>query len=201
MSDAASLAAWAASGAMALTGRPDGPPLGPPRPLVPGLLAVAERIADDSGRLGRAVQLDPLALLGERAALRGLRRGGTVSCGGHTRLLPAADGWLAVSLARPEDIELLPAWLQCAVDDPWATVALELSTREVGPVVERARVLGLPVAAVGADGSTVEPVRRVEAGSAPPCASLADLTVVDLSALWAGPLSASLLQLAGATVV
>jgi hypothetical protein len=182
---------------MALTGRPGAPPLGPPRPLVPGLAAVADAIATDSG-----VRLDPLALLGERAALRGFRRAGDTSCGGHTRLLRTADGWLAVSLARPDDLDLVPAWLELAapVADPWPALATELSTRDTAAVVARGRLLGLPVAALGADGDR-EPVARAQLGEAPPCDTFAGLTIVDLSSLWAGPLAAGLLQQAGATVV
>ena len=91
---------WATSGAMALTGTP-AQPLGPPDGLV-----------DRVDRLARSFPgLDALALLGERAALMGLWRRGTTSCGGSCRLLPAADGWLAVSLPRAEDRDLVPAWL------------------------------------------------------------------------------------------
>ena len=94
-------AAWIRSGAAALTGRPDGPGLVPPAP-------VLGRIA----RLGEAAGADPWATLTERAAVAGLRRQGAVSCGGGTRLLRAADGWLAASLVRPEDVDAVAAWLE-----------------------------------------------------------------------------------------
>ena len=201
-SDTDVVAAWAASGAMALTGRPDGPPLGPPARLVPGLRDAADAIAADSAGIGRPVALDPLALLGERAALRGLRSGGDVSCGGNARLLRTTDDWVAVSLARSDDIDLVPAWLELPGPpaDPWAAVASGLSTLDAETAVERGRLLGLPVARLGEvrDDSPV-PVQRV--GESGPCASTESVTVVDLSALWAGPLCASVLQLAGARVV
>ena len=80
---------WAKSGAMALTGLPH-EALGPPAGLVEGV-----------ERLGRSFPgLDTLALLGERAALMGLWRRGATSCGGSCRLLPSADGFMAVSLPR-----------------------------------------------------------------------------------------------------
>ncbi|MEZ0077141.1 hypothetical protein [Planotetraspora sp. GP83] len=43
-----------------------------------------------------------------------------MSAGGACRLLPSADGWAAVSCARPDDAALLGA-LGCADvgDDPW----------------------------------------------------------------------------------
>jgi hypothetical protein len=93
---------------MSLTGWPGRPALGPPRALVPGLLATASALRRRSRQLGREVDVDPVALLGERAALSGLTRNGQVSCGRATRLLRAADGWLAVTLARPDDLASIP---------------------------------------------------------------------------------------------
>ena len=94
------------------TGGPDGPGLGPPEPLVGRLTAWSAIVASDAAALGRPVDVDPLGLLVERAAIAGLRRQGTTSCGGATRLLPTADGWVAVALARPHDLEAVPAWLE-----------------------------------------------------------------------------------------
>ncbi len=111
---------WANSGAMALTGLPD-EPLGPPAGLVEGV-----------ERLGRSFPgLDTLALLGERAALMGLWRRGGTSCGGSCRLLPCADGFMAVSLPRDEDMEMVPAWLELdtapsSVPASWSAVATAL---------------------------------------------------------------------------
>lgn len=190
---------------MALTGRADGPPLGPPQLLVPRLAELGRQISADSAVLGRPVELDPLALLGERAAGRGLRRAGAVSCGGHSRLLRAADGWYAVSLARPEDTALVPAWLALREPpaDPWRVIERRGSTRDRAELVDRARRLGLPAAVLPdpGRGRTLLPVRTRRVADAPPVRSLADLTVVDLSALWAGPLAASILDLAGARVI
>lgn len=57
--------------------------------------------------------LAPLGLdarvLGERAALLGLHRRCRTSPGGATRLIQASDGWVALSLARSDDVDLLPA--------------------------------------------------------------------------------------------
>ena len=86
---------------MALTGLPEAP-LGPPERLVDGVEALARPFGG----------LDALALLGERAAHMGLWRRGTTSCGGSCRLLPSRDGYLAVSLARDDDFEAVPAWLE-----------------------------------------------------------------------------------------
>src|SRR5205085_3105186 len=103
------------SGSMTLTGVPDGAPA-----LAPGHLAAAARGATAAfTALAGAACADPLdgaALLGERAAVLGLTRGGTTSAGGHCRLVRARDGWVAVNLPRADDLAAVPAWLQRACD-------------------------------------------------------------------------------------
>ncbi|MBN2622663.1 MAG: CoA transferase [Acidimicrobiales bacterium] len=206
--------AWAASGAMWLTGPSGSPPLGPPAGMVTELRAVADVLHRHARALGTGITIDPLALLGERAAIAGLSRRGTTSCGGATRLFPARDGWMALTLARPDDVELVPAWLETdVVDDVWATVTRVAAARPSALLVERARLLGLPAAALPASPGEPPrapgplaplPVRAIPvagpAAAAPPSA-LADLLVVDLSSLWAGPLCGGLLAEAGARVV
>ena len=101
-------------GLNALTGRADGPAQLCPAPLAAcadGVLA-ALRALSDSAALR---VLDGAALLGERAASFAHTRAGAVSAGGSCRLLPAADGWLAINLARPSDWDLVPAWLDIDV--------------------------------------------------------------------------------------
>jgi hypothetical protein len=185
--------AWARSGCMALTGRVNGPPLGPPAALVPGVEAVCESIERRAG-----ISVDGLALLAERAAMAGFNRGGDWSCGRATRLLPAADNWVAVSLPRPSDVGDLPAWLEMRIDDedPWTSVEKAVWGRPAGELVERAGVFGLPVAALGSDA---QPVRVPSAPPAP--VSVDDVLIVDFSSLWAGPLCTRLLRDAGARVV
>lgn len=149
-----------------------------------------------------------LALLGERAALAGLQRQGDRSCGGATRLLRAGDGWLALSLARPSDVELLAAWLdepRSWGDDPWPDIAAAVAERTSAHLVEKGSILGLPVAALppavdarrGPDDLPVTATRFGEAAPVP----ASGLFVVDLSSLWAGPLCAQLVGFAGARVV
>jgi hypothetical protein len=195
--------AWAASGAMALSGRAEAPPLGPPQRLVGGVLAAGATITARTTALGEPIDLDWLALLGERAAHAGLQRHGAVSCGQATRLLPVADGWVAVCLARPDDVDLVPAWL--GVDppsgDPWPAVSGGLLERSGQEVVAQASLLGLPVGLLGERAVLGAGVQATELGAAAPVASLGDVLVVDLSALWAGPLCSSLLGLGGARVV
>jgi hypothetical protein len=197
---------WAASGAMALTGRRDGPPLLPPGQAASatrGALLATELLARSAGF---DVRLPGVELLGERAAAAGLRRDAPRSAGGAFRVLPAADGWLGVNLARPSDVELVPALL--AQPDP--VLDAVVATRPAAELAERARLLGLPVVAVGG-GSDAQLAARGQvpevrplvltgrAGQRP--ARLAGALVVDLSSLWAGPLCGHLLTLAGARVV
>jgi hypothetical protein len=191
---------------MALSGRPGAPPLGPPTRLVDGVLTVGERLAAASAEVGERVELDWLALLGERAALSGLQRRGTTSCGGATRLLPTADGWLAVSLARADDHDLLPAWVGVVPtaprEVPWTAVAAAVAARPTAALLDGAALLGLPAGGLGewvdrGDGG----VRTTEVASGPPTPALAAVRVLDLTGLWAGPLCTSLLARAGASVV
>jgi crotonobetainyl-CoA:carnitine CoA-transferase CaiB-like acyl-CoA transferase len=178
---------------MALTGPPE-EPLGPPESLVDGVEELARPFPD----------LDALALLGERAVHMGLWRRGATSCGGSCRLLRSTEGFVAVSLARDDDFEVVPAWLE--LDDApssapaaWSAVADAVARRDTDELLARAALLGLPVARVGE--ATGRPgVVRVPLGTAP-ARELADLVVVDLSALWAGPLCGDLLAAAGASVI
>jgi len=198
--------AWARSGAMALTGLAAGPPRAAPAPAAAAMARAAQDLVASAARRGVRLALDGPALLGERAALAGLARRGRTAPGGATRLLRAADGWLALTLARADDVAALPAWLElapgsCAARDPWAVAAAALAERAAADAVARARLIGLPAAVAAPPPSAPPPPVRVaargprgERGAAPPL-------VVDLSSLWAGPLCAQLLGLAGARVV
>ncbi len=194
-------AAWARSGVQELTGWPDGPALLPDVPLpscMDGAFDVLRALAPGAGLRG----IDGAGLLGERAAIAGLRRRGRISPGGSCRLLEASDGWLAVNLPRPDDLRALPAWLGVDVgEDPWRVVAGALASWPAGEAADRARLLGLAVAPTR-PGSAVAPAwRRVDdRGPEGPPASRAP-RVVDLSSLWAGPLCGRLLRACGATVV
>ena len=190
---------WAASGAMALTGQSAGPPLLPPSSLVPAVVAMGEEMAAITEELGQTVEVDVLALLAERAALAGVTRQGRRSCGGATELWRAADGWVAVSLPRPEDVELLPAWL--GVDAPEEARAIVVA-RPAADVVTAGAELGLAVARMKeVSYRSGPPLRVTTVGIAPVERPLTDVVFVDLSSLWAGPLAGHLLGMAGARVV
>ncbi len=208
---------WAASGAMALTGRAEGPclaPVGAPASAVRGALQVLRGLAPT----GSWDDLD-VRLLGERAAVAGLRRQGPASVGGAFRLLPGADGWIGVNLPRPEDVDLLPALTFGSLgpsSDPWPALGEWLAGQDAAEVAARARLLGLPMVQVPLPGAppdaqlearwgTREPSWvRLRAGGARSGDGPADgprPLVLCLASLWAGPLAAHLLHRSGARVV
>jgi hypothetical protein len=184
---------WAASGLMALTGSV-ARPLGPPSGLMERLDHLAASFPG----------LDAPALLGERAALMGLWRRGSTSCGGSCHLLPSTAGWVAVSLPREEDRDLVPAWLELSsppASEPaaWSAVRKAFAERDEFALLQRAALLGLPVARLGE--ASAPGVLAARLGDAPARARPEDLLVVDLSSLWAGPLCGDLLARAGARVI
>ncbi|MBS0577882.1 MAG: CoA transferase [Proteobacteria bacterium] len=194
---------WAQCGAMSLTGYPGEAAQMSPVPLasfVDGIVAALQVLCPGS-RIG---EIDGAALLGERAALAGHTRAGTVSPGGGCRLLPAADGWLAVNLARPDDWELLPAWLEMQIQSRWDALAAALTSRPVQALIDRGRLLGLALAALQPQTCAAPWCReafRTPGGPRPAPAPGSAPLVVDLSALWAGPLCTHLLQRMGARVI
>ena len=142
-----------------------------------------ERLAVRLGSLG----LTPDWLLA-RDAPGGLAVPGLVSANGQCRLLRAVDGWLALNLARADDWATIPALTR---GDDWAAVE---ATAAQSPALEfrnRAIELQLPVALVGEAAPLA--LASLDGGRVP-------RRVLDLSALWAGPLCAGLLARAGAEV-
>ena len=119
----------------------------------------------------------------------GVAPAGPVSAGGSCRLLPAADGtWVAINLARRDDLELLAAWMEHPwAGPPWDVVAAAVAARAGRGAVERAQLLGIPAALAGPPPGDRGPATR-PGGRRTRDARL----VVDLSSLWAGPLCARL---------
>jgi hypothetical protein len=165
-----------------------------------GVLSHVRSIAEAFRVLtGAAVDAD--SILAGRAALLGLSPKGRISAGGATRLMPSRDGWCALTLSRADDIEAVPAMLQSddVGSEPWRDVQQWVGANDSADVTERARLLGLPVASLGETPSKPSRVHPFGAATAPRRPS--GLLVVDLSAMWAGPLCGQLLARAGATVV
>lgn len=181
---------------MALTGWPDGPPLHPGR-AIPARL---DRLVCAISRAGGpAVDWGPL--VSGRAAILGLRRQGRVSANGSCRLLRARDGWVALNMARPTDWDMVPALIGGPAGG-WDALEDSVAARRADEFVSWARTLALPAAVVGERRAAEPPWTaaavwpRADRGR-----PLEAMVVVDLSALWAGPLTARLLGAAGAEVV
>lgn len=187
--------AWASSGGMWLTGEPGAPPL----LAGAGAAAVAEDLLGVIEQLiGRPVGLPTVEVLGERAALTGLTRRGSRACGGGSRMLPTADGHVVLTLAREDDFALVPA-LVAGPGTSWLDVASWALRSGTHEAAQRIRLLGLAGGAVGAGAVAPAPAVRTHDGA--PRLPRGRPRVLDLSSLWAGPLAAHILGLAGADVV
>lgn len=116
-------------------------------------------------------------------------------------MLPAKDGWVAINLSRDDDRALLPALFLDGELDPACdtAIAAALLHWDAEAIVARGRELGLAIAAVD-DHPCSPPVHLMSVGTPRDPLSRLPL-VIDLSALWAGPLAGHLLWLAGAQVV
>lgn len=112
----------------------------------------------------------------------------------HCRLVPCRDGWIAVSLARDDDRDLVPAWTGAGfADDPWEAVVHNAADRSAAEMVDAAILLHMPVARVDEAGP-LTPQVLADGGRD-------DGMVLDLSALWAGPYCGALLAEADHEVV
>ena len=148
--------------------------------------------------------IDGATLLGERAMLANRRIPARVSAGGGCRLYEALDDTVALNLSRAADRELLAALFQTedldAFDD--RAIAACIARSRAAPLLDRGRSMGLAIASerehVPAAAALCTPLVD---GMPAAAAARSAPKVLDLSALWAGPLAAHLLWLAGADVV
>lgn len=163
-----------------------------------------DRLADGvrrlTTRLGATVDVDPVEVA-DRSAFMSLNAPGIVSANGSARLVQAEDTWIAVNLARADDIDLLPPWLEVEVSrDTWASVQAACAGRLASDLLARARLLGLPVSIVGETRSPGLLPPTVRMASAREGVRAGSLVAVDISSLWAGPLCGSVFADMGATV-
>lgn len=143
-------------------------------------------------------------LLAERALANRFAIPGPVSAGGGCRFYRARDGWVALNLARPDDRTLLPALFACDPQDCTQPEQIDSRVRAMDEAecVARGRLLGLAIA--GLSERAASPARQITAqgqrSALPPARPPARPVVLDLTALWAGPLAGRLLGLAGGDV-
>lgn len=156
-----------------------------------------------SSRLGNESGIDAGTVLGARAGLRASSRQGRTSVAGFTRLLKARDGWVAVSLAREDDLQSVEAMFDSVTrGDPWTRLGAAAAQHSTREFVERVQLFGVPAARVPDVVPEIRvPWRVGTIAAALPVATLTDAVVVDLSSLWAGPLCGHLLGRAGARVI
>lgn len=167
-------------------------------PIAPAIDRLVAEIAELTARLGRRVDAATLGVL-DRTGHVTLNPPGLVSPNGACHLFPAADGWMALNLAREEDRALVPAWLECDFGpDPWQTVETRAGSLTIADLVAGASLLGLPAGAVGEVVRESLEAPRLRLGAGRPQARLRK--AIDLSALWAGPMCGAILAAAGAAV-
>jgi crotonobetainyl-CoA:carnitine CoA-transferase CaiB-like acyl-CoA transferase len=141
----------------------------------------------------------------------GLRRAGRTSANGTARLINTPDGWLVANLARPDDRDAVAAWIGCGLaEEPWAALAQAARLRTAADLAETGQALGIPAAVVGGRDDAQWRARGLDApvgprivrkGQGSDCSARRRPVVLDLSALWAGPLCGHLLTQAGARVI
>jgi hypothetical protein len=159
-----------------------------------------DQIHAHAAQIRRPLSGDIWPLLSRKGRLP-LARPGIFSPNRHCRLIRAADGWIAVNLAREDDRALLPAWLHEEVpQDLWRQIVRRVRGVAAADWLERASLLGLPVAIVGETrANDVDPLLiRMASGGGD---DGRPMRVVDLSCLWAGPLCGAILAMTGASVV
>ena len=145
-------------------------------------------------------------VLTARATELGIAPSGQQSANRSCHLMACKDGWLGINLARDSDWTLLNAWLETDVRlTDWPALKAALIQRSGLDLLDRGREMGLPLAYVDADGFAADDTQRAAAifaadGLNTAGRSLQGAKVVDLSALWAGPLCAHLLHRCGADV-
>ncbi|MBA3940680.1 MAG: CoA transferase [Sphingopyxis sp.] len=160
--------------------------------LLDAFAAAGARFRDLAGSAANVAAIDPVRAL-SRADDLALGEPGLWSPNRHCRLVECRDGWIAVSLARNDDRDLVPAWTGAAFsDDPWDAVIAAAARRSAADMTMAGIALHLPVALIGEAAPLQQSVLR--GGAA------ADGAVIDLSALWAGPYCAALLAEAGHAV-
>lgn len=167
--------------------------------------------ADDwIGQLARATgaatlsRLDGATLLGERAMLAGFTIPGRISAGGGCRLYDAIGDRVALNLSRTSDRELLQALFSADDLDPGddTAIASHIARSDAASLLERGRLMGLAIAAEHeAPALTNGACTELVSGCIATSALRSTPRVVDLSALWAGPLCTHLLSITGAEVV
>ncbi len=188
---------WRRAGLARIAGSADGPGLIVPVSLaawVEAALNALRAIAD----VPQNLPTHGAALLGERARLLNIRRNGRRTPRGFGRLIATQTELLALNMARQDDWDLLPAWLE-APAQTWDDIETLARDRFAHDLLQRGRELGM---AIGIDHLPARPATYFALSQASQIKPVTRAPlVIDLSSLWAGPLCSSLLSMAGAEVI
>ena len=169
-------------------------------PIAPSLDLLCAQVAELTARVGRRVDVAAMGVL-DRQGVVPLAPPGLISPNGACRLFRCADGWMALNLAREEDHSLIPAWLGCAYgDDPWAMIHGLGEAQTRAELVAGASLLGLAAGAVGEVVRDTPTAPHLRLGPGAPRQDR-QLKVIDLSALWAGPMCGAILAAMGADLL
>jgi len=156
-------------------------------------------------QFGRERLLPEYSLL-QRAPYLALAAPHRSSANGHCQLVRCKDDWVAINLPRTEDRDMVPALLEFSqIGNTWEEIHGAAGERSAQSLVNQGRLLGMALAVLG---ETVQAgMVRHDDGSVLFSSSAGGQRwrhqprVVDLSALWAGPLCGALLAQAGCEVV
>ena len=185
---------WAMSGAMSLTGEPSGSP----RQVPVGVTLRMEQLATTIGEI-TGLSIDGPALLGERSAIAGFTRQGGRSVGGHAQLVESIDKPICINFARPDDLLLIPAWLQEKIDPNNRKELLSVLEKfESQQLMKQADLLGIPLG-VPDTGEHEHPAVLTEGKTVNK--RLATTLVIEFGSLWASPLCGDLLRRSGCRVI
>ncbi len=149
--------------------------------------------------------LSGAGLLGERAAINQWRIEIDRSAGGGCILYEGLDDRFALNLARPDDRGLLPALFEmddlAPADD--AAISRLIGGYRITDLLPRARILGLAAAAESefTHATAETPGLLITQGAVARAPEKRAPRILDFSALWAGPLTSHLMQMAGAEVI
>jgi hypothetical protein len=164
--------------------------------------SVVSEIQHRSAELGAVAAVDWRQELTLRSRLLGLGPNVRISAGKACRILRASDNWVAITVARPWDHEVLPALVEGPVgDDHWTALTHWVAARTAQEAVGRSRLLDLAAAIHGSIPTDTPVPLRMTRKWQPHARPLEQTRVIDLSSLWAGPLVARVLRAAGATVI
>ena len=185
---------WAMSGAMSLTGKSSGPP----RQVPVGVTLRMEQLATIIGEM-TGLSIDGPALLGERAAIAGYTRQGNRSVGGHAQLVESIDKPICINFARPDDLLLIPAWLQEEIDpNNRMEVLSSLKKFESQQLMKQADLLGIPLGVPDVEEYEY-PAYLTEGKKSKKRAE--STLVIEFGSLWASPLCGDLLRRSGCRVI